>query len=295
MDTKNLLTLKTIVRTGSFQNAAETLGYTPSTITFQVRQLEQELSIKLFEKLGRRMVLTKAGENILPLVDTVLQSCDTIHNYGKSLEQLQGSLTIAMPETLLIYRMQEVLADFKQQAPNVKLYIQVGNCDKVREEVLSGGIDIGIHYDVCGENNPIRAEVIDYHQACLVAYPELPEAESDFVSANQVKQVDLINYYADSIFQNIIDDYLKKKHILISTTMELWSIEAIKQNVINQIGIAYLPEVAVKKELEQGKLKKLALDPDNDQIIPAVCEVHKNKWLSPQMELFLKLIRETKK
>ena len=80
MDTKNLLTLKTIVRTGSFQNAAETLGYTPSTITFQVRQLEQELSIKLFEKLGRRMVLTKAGENILPLVDTVLQSCDTIHN-----------------------------------------------------------------------------------------------------------------------------------------------------------------------------------------------------------------------
>jgi len=295
MDTKNLLTLKTIVRTGSFQNAAETLGYTPSTITFQVRQLEQELSIKLFEKLGRRMVLTKAGENILPLVDTVLQSCDTIHNYGKSLEQLQGSLTIAMPETLLIYRMQEVLADFKQQAPNVKLYIQVGNCDKVREEVLSGGIDIGIHYDVCGENNSIRAEVIDYHQACLVAYPELPESESDFVSANQVKQVDLINYYADSIFQNIIDDYLKKKHILISTTMELWSIEAIKQNVINQIGIAYLPEVAVKKELEQGKLKKLALDPDNDQIIPAVCEVHKNKWLSPQMELFLKLIRETKK
>lgn len=295
MDTKNLLTLKTIVRTGSFQNAAETLGYTPSTITFQVRQLEQELSIKLFEKLGRRMVLTKAGENILPLVDTVLQSCDTIHNYGKSLEQLQGSLTIAMPETLLIYRMQEVLADFKQQAPNVKLYIQVGNCDKVREEVLSGGIDIGIHYDVCGENNSIRAEVIDYHQACLVAYPEISEAESDFVSANQVKQVDLINYYADSIFQNIIDDYLKKKHILISTTMELWSIEAIKQNVINQIGIAYLPEVAVKKELEQGKLKKLALDPDNNQIIPAVCEVHKNKWLSPQMELFLKLIRETKK
>lgn len=295
MDTKNLLTLKTIVRTGSFQNAAETLGYTPSTITFQVRQLEQELSIKLFEKLGRRMVLTKAGENILPIVDTVLQSCDTIHNYGKSLEQLQGSLTIAMPETLLIYRMQEVLADFKQQAPNVKLYIQVGNCDKVREEVLSGGIDIGIHYDVCGENNSIRAEVIDYHQACLVAYPELPESESDFVSANQVKQVDLINYYADSIFQNIIDDYLKKKHILISTTMELWSIEAIKQNVINKIGIAYLPEVAVKKELEQGKLKKIALDPDNDQIIPAVCEVHKNKWLSPQMELFLKLIRETKK
>lgn len=294
MDTKNLLTLKTIVRTGSFQSAAETLGYTPSTITFQVRQLEQELSIKLFEKLGRRMVLTKAGENILPLVDTVLQSCDTIHNYGKSMEQLQGSLTIAMPEALLIYRMQEVITKFKEQAPNVKLYVQVGNCDKVREEVLSGGIDIGIHYDVCGENNSVRAEIIDHHRACLVAYPELNEDEGDFVSANQVKKVDLINYYADSIFQNIIDEYMKKKHILISTTMELWSIEAIKRNVINKIGIAYLPEVAVKDELEQGVLKKLKTDLDEDSSIQAVCEYHKNKWLSPQMELFLQLIRGTK-
>lgn len=292
MDTKNLLTLKTIIRTGSFQNAAEALGYTPSTITFQIRQLEQELSIKLFEKIGRRMILTKAGESILPLVDTVLQSCDTIHNYGKALEQLQGSLTVAMPETLLIYRMQEVLVKFKEQAPNVKLYIQVGNCDKVREEVLSGGIDIGIHYDVCAENMSVCAETIGEHWACLVAYPELDEQESDFISTDQVKKVDLINYYADSIFQNIIDDYLKKKHILISTTMELWSIEAIKKNIINKIGIAYLPEIAVMEELNLGVLKKLDTKIENN-VIPAVCEYHKNKWISPQMELFLKLIRET--
>lgn len=292
MDTKNLLTLKTIVRTGSFQSAAEELGYTPSTITFQIRQLEQELSVKLFEKIGRKMILTKAGEAILPLVENVLQSCDTIYNYGKTLEQLQGSLRVAMPETLLIYRMQEVLKTFKEKAPNIKLYIHVGNCNKVREEVLNGGIDIGIHYDVCPQNPSVHTEGIGEHRACLAAYPQLNEAEGDFVSENQVKQVSLINYYSDSIFQNRIDDYLKKKHILVSTTMELWSVEAIKKNVINKIGIAYLPEAAVEEEVAWGILKKLKTDMD-DNSIPAVCEYHKNKWMSPPMKLFLELIRET--
>ena len=62
MDLKYLETFKTIIEEGSYARAADKLGYTQSTITFQVQQLEQELSIKLFEKIGRRMQLTKAGK-----------------------------------------------------------------------------------------------------------------------------------------------------------------------------------------------------------------------------------------
>ena len=61
MDLKYLETFKTIIEEGSYARAADKLGYTQSTITFQVQQLEQELSIKLFEKIGRRMQLTKSG------------------------------------------------------------------------------------------------------------------------------------------------------------------------------------------------------------------------------------------
>lgn len=73
MNTKNLLTLKTILETGSFQKAANKLNYTQSTVTFQMKQLEEELSIKLFEKIGRKMELTQAGKDILPYIDTVLK------------------------------------------------------------------------------------------------------------------------------------------------------------------------------------------------------------------------------
>ena len=72
MDLKYLRTFRTIVTEGGFNKAAEKLSYTQSTITFQIGQLEQELSVALFEKIGRRMVLTKAGEQLVPYVDEIL-------------------------------------------------------------------------------------------------------------------------------------------------------------------------------------------------------------------------------
>ena len=72
MELKYLNTFRMIVEEGGFSKAAERLNYTQSTITFQIGQLERELSVRLFEKIGRRMILTKAGEDLLPYVDEVL-------------------------------------------------------------------------------------------------------------------------------------------------------------------------------------------------------------------------------
>ena len=76
MDLKYLNTFRTIVEEGSFSRAAERLNYTQSTITFQMGQLEGELSAQLFEKVGRRMVLSQAGRRLLPYVDQVLDAVD---------------------------------------------------------------------------------------------------------------------------------------------------------------------------------------------------------------------------
>jgi len=104
MELKNLLTLKAIIEEGSFQNAAMKLNYTQSTISFQMQQLEQELSIKLFERIGRKMILTQAGRDIMPYVDSILLSAEQLSNFGKSSENLTGTLKIAISETFLIYK-----------------------------------------------------------------------------------------------------------------------------------------------------------------------------------------------
>lgn len=291
MELKYLNTVKTILETGSFQNAARKLNYTQSTVTFQIQQLEQELSIKLFEKIGRKMVLTQAGKDILPYIDTILQSAEQISNYGKSTLEIAGTLKVAMSGSLMIYKMQPVLKAFKEQAPNVKLSLQALNCYIIRDQIINGGADIAIHYDVGGYASTILTEPLADYAMSLIASPNLPKEQRDFLLKNQRKNVSMISCEPSSIFQQMFDQYLKDKDIVLDNTMELWSIEATKQSVISNLGVAYLPRFTVEKELNSKTLIELKTDLDT-QKITAICAYHKNKWISSAMELFINLMKE---
>ena len=112
MDLKHLNTFRVIVEEGGFSKAAERLNYTQSTITFQISQLERELSTSLFEKIGRKMVLTKAGEQLIPYVDEVLTSVSRLRNFEDNLAECQGDLRVACGESLLCYHLPAVLKAF---------------------------------------------------------------------------------------------------------------------------------------------------------------------------------------
>ena len=89
MELKCLRTFRTIIDEGGFSKAAKKLNYTQSTITFQMNQLERDLSTTLFEKIGRKMVLTKAGEHLIPYVDDILQSVYKLSFLGEHLSECQ--------------------------------------------------------------------------------------------------------------------------------------------------------------------------------------------------------------
>ena len=104
MELKNLRTFQAVVDQGSYQRAAERLGYAQSTITVQIQQLEEELGVPLFERLGRRMVLTEAGERILPQARELLLGAERLLESGREDGVLSGILRVDMAETLLCYK-----------------------------------------------------------------------------------------------------------------------------------------------------------------------------------------------
>ncbi|MGP5431685.1 LysR substrate-binding domain-containing protein [Enterococcus malodoratus] len=112
----------------------------------------------------------------------------------------------------------------------------------------------------------------------------------DFTTRGQKKTIDLISYYPDSVFQEAIDHYLKERDIVLNCSMQLWSAEAIKKNVMSRMGVAYLPEFALTEELAQGTLIPVATELDEEII--ALYAYHKNKYVTKQMQLFLSLIEE---
>ena len=147
MNTKYLTTLVTILEAGSFQKAAAQLNYTQSTVTSQIRQLEKEFQVPLFEKIGRRMVLTQAGQEILPYVNAILQNVEEIGNLHKELSEVTGTLRLAAPDSIFIYLLQPLIAEIRARAPHVRLSVISLPSEEINQAIASGMADIGIDCD----------------------------------------------------------------------------------------------------------------------------------------------------
>lgn len=292
MNTKYLSTLKAILETGSFQKAALKLNYTQSTVTFQIQQLEQDLSVKLFEKVGRKMKLTHAGKEILPFIETILQAEYDIKNYGKDLAETTGTLRIAIPDELLCTKMQPILQEFTRQAPNVQLIVKSLSCYSIRDEVIHGGVDLGIHCDIGGYPNTVNVEDLTFYNVCLVASPTFSPSQLDFITPHQQKDINLIISDPHSVHQKRFYQYLDSKKIILNHTMELWSVGAAKTAVMSNLGISYLPLFTIEEELKSGLLIPVRTELDAE-IVPVILSYHKNKFISKPMELFIKLAYRT--
>ena len=290
MELKYLRTFKTIIDEGSFQNAAERLNFSQSTVTFQIQQLEQSLSVKLFERIGRKMAVTQAGKEILPHIDAILDEVASIERYGKDVRYLGGELTVSMPETLLTYKSQRALKRFREEVPRVRLSLQMHNCFVIRDQILSGAVDCGFHYDVGGYNNSIHSEKIAEYEIALVCSPEL--RERDFITKHRRKDVSLITAERDNVYYIMCSRYLSERDIVLNGVLELGSVEAIKRSVASNIGIAALPRFTVEDELAKGELHEIETKM-RDRRISVLCAFHKNKWMSPAMERFILLMKDT--
>ncbi|MGK2609108.1 LysR family transcriptional regulator, partial [Escherichia coli] len=104
MDLRRFITLKTVVEEGSFLRASQKLCCTQSTVTFHIQQLEQEFSVQLFEKIGRRMCLTREGKKLLPHIYELTRVMDTLREAAKKESDPDGELRVVSGETLLSYR-----------------------------------------------------------------------------------------------------------------------------------------------------------------------------------------------
>lgn len=159
MDLRRFITLKTVVEEGSFLRASQKLCCTQSTVTFHIQQLEQEFSVQLFEKIGRRMCLTREGKKLLPHIYELTRVMDTLREAAKKESDPDGELRVISGETLLSYRMPQVLQRFRQRAPKVRLSLQSLNCYVIRDALLNDEADVGVFYRVGNDDALNRREL----------------------------------------------------------------------------------------------------------------------------------------
>ncbi len=289
MDLRRFITLKTVVEEGSFLRASQKLCCTQSTVTFHIQQLEQELSVQLFEKIGRRMCLTSEGKRLMPHIHDLTRVMASIRQSAQQDAQPSGDLRVATGETLLAYKMPQVLQRFKQRAPHVRLSLQSLNCYVIRDALLGDEVDLGVFYRV-GNDDALEMIPLGDQSLALVASPLLQHV--DFTRHHQHIPCSFIINEPQCIFRQRFEGLLRKRHITLENTIELWSIESIKHCVSANLGVSFLPRFAVEKELRSGELVELPFS-EQPELITALCGYHAGKVVSPAMRAFIECIEES--
>ncbi|WP_238796054.1 LysR family transcriptional regulator [Vibrio alginolyticus] len=256
MNLKRFLTFKAIVEEGSFLKASQKLYCTQSTVTFQIKQLEQDLSLQLFEKIGRKMVLTQAGEKILPYVYELARVMENIEGTAQQENsEPTGELKVLIAETQLAYKMANVLKEFRIRAPNVRLSLQSQNCYQIRDELIEDKADLGVFYRV-GNDDTLKVHEFEQEPLVLVASPLLKGL--DLKKREQHIDLGFISNGPKCLFRQMFESIIQERDISIDNMIELSSINTIKNCVESNIGISTYLVLRLKKSCKRAVYKSLS-------------------------------------
>lgn len=293
MEFRQLFTFKKIVELQSFTKAAEYLGYSQPTVTSQIHALEEHLGVKLFDRIGRKIVLTDAGNQLIQYVSQITDIYKQIEDMVKDQAVTRGKIIIGAPETLTIYRLEPILREYRKQFPQVDIVLINDSNAPMYEMLNRGEIDLAFQIAVDCEYKDYAIIHLAYEYFVLVANPEckLDNLESN---PNQLVNETIIYNARGCIYRKVFEEYLKSKIIVPRNSIELWSIEAIKNGVINGLGISMLPLIAVKKDIEDGKLKVIDWNGQTNNISTHLI-YHRNKWLSKPIHAWIEITQKYSK
>ncbi len=238
---------------GSFAKAAASLFLTQPSISARVQGLERELGQRLFERTGRGVRLTRAGGVFLPIAERLLK---TVTEGRQALEAAQSSegglVTIAAALSVSTYLLPEIVKGFRDEHPAARVSIRSGHSRDVLRLVLDEEAEIGL---ARGLTHPaVHTVRLGNDEIILVAPPSHPFARRQQVHLAEAAGQPLILFDKGSSDWILITGFFRRGGLLPNVVLELEGIEAAKKMVEKGIGIALLPQLAVRQELRSGTL-----------------------------------------
>jgi LysR family transcriptional regulator, cys regulon transcriptional activator len=216
MNLQQLRYLNEIVRCGlNISDAAGALYTSQPGVSKQIRLLEEELGIDIFVRNGKRIVaLTEPGQAVLEIAQRMLHETENLKLVGQEFRtQDSGSLTIATTHTQARYALPQVVKDFTQAYPGVKLGLHQGNPTQIAEMVLRGEVDIGIATESLAlYDELVTLPCYEWHH-CVVVPPKHPLLQEKRLTLKQVAQYPIITYDFAFTGRNKIDADVIKTYV----------------------------------------------------------------------------------
>ncbi len=259
IDTRQLRAFAMLAATGSFTLAARRLHLSQSAVSHSMRSLEEDLGCLLFDRVGKKVLLTQAGETLLHHAQKILQEMATARGAIEHLGKWgQARLRIGASTTACEYLLPPVLRELKEAFPKCTINICPGDTLEAIELVRSNRVDLALTLE------PKHEEQFEFHplfsdELCFFTAPQHPWALARQVSREQIPPQNYILYDKASYTFRLIEDYFREEEMSLNTVIELGSMEAMKELVKLGLGVGILAPWICRKELADGSLVALPL------------------------------------
>ncbi|GIN72375.1 putative HTH-type transcriptional regulator YwqM [Bacillus sp. J14TS2] len=291
MELRQLNTFRTVATTLNFTRAAEALNYVPSNVTMQIKALEEELGVRLFDRLGKQLVLTTAGKRFLTHIQDVLDKLDEARSAVLDNDDLTGTITISANEVLCAYRLPAVFRLFRSRYPGVRLIFRSVPNQQLKQTLFEGAADVVFMLDEPIRSTGLAVEKLVEETFRLFASPDHPLAKQTKLKLEDFHGEVFLTNEKGCTYRTMFDRSFEQEGIDTITYLEFQNAEAIKQCAITGIGIAFLPEITAKTEVERGELVVLPWQIPDLHVYTQMAW-HKDKWLSPIIQTFIEAARE---
>src|SRR5713226_4913594 len=259
LDSRQVRAFCVLARTGSFTQAARELHLTQSGISHSMKALESDIGCRLLDRMGKKVVLTQAGEQLLHHATKILQEMESAReSLGHLGKWGRGRLRLGASTTACQHIIPTVLREFKESFPEHTINIEPGDTPELVASLLRHRIDLALSLEPTNEPqlefHPLFTDDLHF----LVA-PLHPWAKAGRVERSEIPRQNYILYRKHSLTFRLIEEYFRREHMVLNTVIEMGSMEATKELVKLGIGISILARWIARREIEDGSLIPLPL------------------------------------
>ncbi|WP_096154150.1 MULTISPECIES: selenium metabolism-associated LysR family transcriptional regulator [Bacillus] len=262
MNIEHLKVFYIVAKGNSFSETAKILHLSQPSVSLQIQQLENSLSIKLFERTTKRVTLTPAGKLLYKYAEKIL---NVIHETKREIsllsESIHGDLNIGASLTIGGYILPYILGRYQKEFPHVNLLLKLDNSDVVIEKLYNQEIHLGF-IETYTINREVQQLPFMEDELVIIVSSSLFDSKinKEEITAEELFSLPMIMREKGSGTRQVVEENLRKFHLNprdLNVILELENTEAIKSAVESGMGVSIISKSAIKKELQLGVLREI--------------------------------------
>lgn len=289
MDLQALNIFIQVAELNNFTKAGERLGYSQPTVSFQIKQLEAELGVKLFDRIGHTVSLTDEGRAALSYAQRICNmSNEMVTGAGKQYE-VEGIVRLGMADSLCTPLIARRFHEFRKQYPKVALHIKTGDTNELFHLLDHNEVDIVCTLDSPIYNTNYKTVGDETVGVNLVVSKDNLLAKKEKISIEEFLEQPFFSTEQGISYNRILAEELAKKGLEIHPVLEMGSADLLCKLVEDNLGVAYLPDYVTDEAVKNGNIVRVQVEDLHISVQKQIL-YRRDKWVTVQMKAFMNYV-----